>query len=253
MGNVISCRVGVYASLEEAFTKLPETGIQHAEVGASADTDYAALAKLAADSGMTISTTATGCEVGNPESMANFAKIVEGTASIGTSKMFVSIKGAEGVERSALMAGLRETAERAAALGIALCMETHPPFGHNAAEALRTVEEVGSDGLRTNFDTANIYYYNENVDGCEQLEKVAQIVGAVHLKDTDGLPKSANFPVLGQGVVDFPRTFEILGAIGFTGPYTLELEGTSVAGKDEEGRHAAVVACMDYLKSIRVA
>jgi len=35
----------------------------------------------------------------------------------------------------------------------------------NAAEALRTIEQVGRENLGVNFDTANILYYNE---GCGQ-------------------------------------------------------------------------------------
>ncbi len=52
--------------------------------------------------------------------------------------------------------------------------------------------------------------------------------------------------------VTLVRAVRLLGDRGFTGPYTLELEGTSVEGKDLEGRHQAVVECMDYLRSIGV-
>jgi len=107
--------------------------------------------------------------------------------------------------------------------------------------------------LGYNFDTANIYYYNEGTDSVTELAKALEHVASVHLKDTDGLPKSLNFPVLGQGVVDFPEVFRLLGERGFTGPYTLELEGDLMTGKDLAARHQIVVACMDYLRSIGAA
>jgi len=118
---------------------------------------------------------------------------------------------------------------------------------------LATMEAVDHPALRVNFDTANIFYYNEGLDSADELERVIDYVVSVHLKDTDGGFKSGNFPVLGEGVVDFPRIFGTLEDAGFDGPLTLELEGELMRDLDAPGRHEAVKGCMEYLRSIGVA
>ena len=114
---------------------------------------------------------------------------------------------------------------------------------------------MSSPGLGYNFDTANIYYYNpKGIDTIEELSKVLDSVTSVHIKDSaKGEPESFDFPVLGQGIVDFPEVFRILGERNFTGPYTLELEGPAISGLPVEERTGKVRACLDYLRCIGVA
>jgi len=188
--------------------------------------------------------------LGEEETVQPYLERLEKVSAIGTAKVFSSVKGSDEVERGVMMARFRGIAERAAEMGVTICTETHPPFGHNAAEMLETMQDVDHPNVRINFDTANVYYYNEDCTAVSELQQVVDYVASVHLKDTDGGTKSANFPVVGQGVVDFPEVFRILGEKGFTGPYTFELEGACMKDKDPEGRFEALVACMDYLRSI---
>ena len=148
---------------------------------------------------------------------------------------------------------LRDLAEKAAARDVVISLETHPPYCENAEKMLQTMDAVDHPNLRVNFDTANIFYYNEGLDSADELERVIDYVASVHLKDTDGGFKSGNFPVLGQGVVQFERIFATLEDADFDGPLTLELEGEQVRDLDVDGRHQAVKDCMQYLRSIGVA
>jgi len=253
MSNVFSCRLPVYLDRDEAYELLPQTGVQAIELSPPGDGDYERCRCLAEKNGMQIATVATGVQLRNADSVAAFETVMERTAGIGTRKLFVSVQGKEGEADEGLIANLRQLCDKAAELDLTLCMETHPPYGTNGEVALATIREVDRPALGYNFDTANIYYYNEGTDSVTELAKALEHVASVHLKDTDGLPKSLNFPVLGQGVVDFPEVFRLLGERGFTGPYTLELEGDLMTGKDLAARHQIVVACMDYLRSIGAA
>jgi inosose dehydratase len=134
--------------------------------------------------------------------------------------------------------------------GVVLSTETHEPFGHNGDIACRTMRELDHPNLRMNFDTANVYYYNHDIDGVTELKKELDYVASVHLKDTPGGYHDMNFPVFGQGIVDFSGVFKVLNAHGFSGPFTMELEGPLTADKTLEERVASVKACMDYLRSI---
>ena len=84
---------------------------------------------------------------------------------------------------------------------------------------------------------------NTTVEEC--VEKIIKYVGSVHLKDTDGKPKSFDFPPLGDGVVDFPGVFRLLNEAGFYGPWTFELEAT---GADDMPK--ALEKSVNYLKKM---
>ena len=67
---------------------------------------------------------------------------------------------------------------------------------------------VNHPNVRINFDTGNIYFYNQNTDVVAELRKIIDYVASVHLKETDGGYESWNFPALGKGVVDFPAVHQ---------------------------------------------
>ena len=250
MANLIACRTGVYSGADNPYEWLAKAGVTGAEVAPPPDGDYQAMKKMADAAGVVISSLSTGIALADEQNLANFEKVIDGAGSIGTPIIFNSVKGSDEVERSVLFDRWRKLGDKAKACGVVLSVETHEPFGHNGTVAVETMKELDHPNIGMNFDTANIYYYNENVDTVEELKKEIDYVASVHLKDTDGGYHSPNFPVLGEGIVDFPEVFKILEEKGFTGPWTMELEGPLTANKTIELRHASVVACMDYLKSI---
>jgi len=250
MANTISCRTGMFGDVETAFKRFPEADILHAEVPPPPDGDYQALAGKASAAGVTIATLATQLSLETDETAQQFHGVIDGAAAIGVARIFVSAKAPEDAPRDTVMGRLRNTADYAHGNGVTICMETHPPLGVNGDVARDTITTVGSPGLRFNLDTANVYYYNEGADTITELQKVIELVAAVHLKDTDGGFRSPNFPPVGDGVVDFPTVFKLLGEHGFTGPYTLEVEGANVSGCDEAGRVEFLRKCVAYLREI---
>jgi hypothetical protein len=52
--------------------------------------------------------------------------------------------------------------------------------------------------------------------------------------------------------VDFAGVFGVLGERGFTGPYTMELEGVQGETLDEEAAKARVAGSVAHLRSIGV-
>ena len=251
--NIISCRNSAYPTLEEALRMLPDAGIRHVELSEVASEDLANVQKLAHQCGITIATVGYNLNLSDKKSVDDLYALLAAVANVGVKRVFSSVGADSVADRKDVMGRLAKAAQKAADLKVVICMETHRPFGHNAQEAVRTVKEIDSPGLRINFDTANIYYYNRDCTAVEELQRAASFVGSVHLKDTDGGYESGNFPVLGQGVVDFPEVFRILGAAGIHDPLTLELEGPLTQGKSLTERHNAVKACTEYLRSIGVA
>lgn len=252
MAAIISCRTGMFGSVDAAFEFFPQADMFHAECPPAPGGDYPAMAAKARARGVTIASLSTGLHLDTDEQAAAFRPVIEGAASIGVPKIFVSAKASSADLFEPALARLGELACYAAKQGVTICMETHPPFAENGDKARLVIERIGSPGLRFNFDTANIYYYNENCDSVAEVRKVADLVGSVHLKDTDGGYKSPNFPPVGQGIVDFPAIFAVLSAAGFQGPYTLEIEGAHVDKLDPAGRLQFLKDCVAYLRRVGV-
>ncbi|HEU5117397.1 MAG TPA: sugar phosphate isomerase/epimerase family protein, partial [Isosphaeraceae bacterium] len=154
-------------------------------------------------------------------------------------------------ERRTVLENLGKLGELAGALGITMALETHKGPTQNARAMLELMKDLDHPSVRLNFDTGNILYYNEGADVVAELEQVAPMVRNVHLKDSRGRFEDWYFPALGAGgAVDFARIRHVLDAVGFSGPYTIELEG--IAGEPEPGleeRHRRIKTSVDHLRS----
>ena len=105
------------------------------------------------------------------------------------------------------------------------------PYTQDAAEL---VAAAGSDGVRLLADT---YHMNiEEDDICAALPSVADVLGAVHLSDSNrGQP--------GTGHVPFPAVLGTLAALGFDGVVSVECR---LRGEPRE----AVASCGRYLRGL---
>lgn len=252
MTHTIACRPGCFElPLTQALVELKRAGVDNVELDAPADGNYTQLATLAKDSGLAITSLSIDAQVDNLDQMRALDRAIAGAQAIGVPIIFLaaSLKQSSYEDGLAL---LKAPAERARSAGVILSLETHVPFAHNGATARRTVEAVGSAGLGYNYDSANIYYYNpKGIDTVAELTTALPYVSSVHLKESaHGEPESFDFPVFGEGIVNFPAVFATLDAHGYAGPYTMELEGPLVDGLPVAERSAKVRACLDYLKSI---
>ncbi len=158
---------------------------------------------------------------------------------------------ADVAQRALVLGNLRHLGDTAAELGMTLTLETHKGPTQNATAMLALMDELDHPNVRLNFDTGNIAYYNEGVDPCDELDRVKNLVRSVHVKDNRGGLEDWYFPALGEGgSVDFVRVREILDGVGFTGPYTIEIEG--IGGEAEPGleaRHERIARSVRHLRA----
>ncbi len=246
-----SVREPVYLGWQNAVELMPGGPVKGFEVSAHPAAELAEAVNALREAGIEPMTVAGGIKLNDDASLATYLGVLDAMAELNVPILFTSASGEDDHARAAEM--LRNLAEEAAGRNVVISLETHPPYCENAEGMLRTMNAVDHPNLRVNFDTANIFYYNEGLDSADELERVVDYVASVHLKDTDGGFKSAQFPVLGKGVVQFERIFATLETAGFAGPLTLELEGPLMRDLDAAGRHQAVVESMEYLRSIGVA
>jgi L-ribulose-5-phosphate 3-epimerase len=221
------------------------------------DTDEAevsAFVKLLADHGVGVS----GCNVGGadirtPDGVALTERRIRFAKKWFGVDVVVSGAGqpADATERVTVLSNLARLGDIAGSLGMTIALETHRGPTQNALAMLALMGELDHPNVRLNFDTGNIAYYNQGADPVAELEQVAHLVRNVHLKDNRGGFEGWYFPGAGDGgAVDFVRIREILDAVNFAGPYTLEIEG--IGGEPEpglEGRVDRVRRSADHLRA----
>jgi inosose dehydratase len=129
-------------------------------------------------------------------------------------------------DREVLLRHLRTIGDYAGRLGIVYCFETHPGLCQHPDSMLDLMNTLDHPHLKLNFDSGNVLYYNRDIDVAASLKQVRDHVRHVHLKDTNGRFGDWHFPALGAGgAVDFACIKQLLDEVGYTGPYSLEIEG----------------------------
>ncbi len=259
-------RYGIAAAIE----LVPKLGLSHVELAlkphdgqlvipgdvvAAADMGperEAALLQSLREHGVTAISGNGGDRMTEPEGVARFKARLDLAQRLGLQIVVGSAGEADEAERPALLANLSDVGDYAAARGLLVCFESHPGITVNAAEMLRTMEDLQHPALRLNFDTANVLYYTEGADLLQQLRTVAKYVGHVHLKDSRGGYREWYFPALGEGgAVDFRAVGRLLNDSGFFGPFSIELEG--IGGEPElslQERQARLQRSVDHLRQV---
>jgi L-ribulose-5-phosphate 3-epimerase len=134
--------------------------------------------------------------------------------------------------------------------GVRTALETHEGATRTGAIARRLLEEIGHRAVGLNYDTANVIYYNSDVDPAIDIRQIADRVLHVHLKDTRGGKGDWQFCTLGHGRVDFPSVIATLESVGFQWPFSLEIEGIEGEGLNRADHLARVRDSVDYLRRI---
>jgi sugar phosphate isomerase/epimerase len=156
----------------------------------------------------------------------------------------------DAAQRRELINSLRFVGDYAREKGVRIALETHEGPMCNGTSGRQLLEEVDHRSVGMNYDTGNIYYYNDGVDPAEDITKVADLVTHVHLKDTLGGRNEWRFCALGDGRVNFPRVIDALRSAGYQGPYSLEVEGEHGEAVDGEVSLRRVVRSLEYLSRI---
>ncbi|MHA1730799.1 MAG: sugar phosphate isomerase/epimerase family protein [Promethearchaeota archaeon] len=233
--NILSCRPGSYGNYSlYAYEHLAEVGVEYVEIDVPPAGQEGGIRDILDEFGLKV-----GSVVGQFDAkvLKNEKKLraaaenqANGAKNLDARIVFASVNPGK-MKEADWVAALRLVGDVFEKYDLVLSLETHPPLVPNGAGGKRTMELVDHPRVRVNFDTANVYYYNEgDVDSSVELDAVIDYVASVHLKETDGKYHSWCFPALGEGVVKFPEIIEKLNARGFHGPFTLEIEG--VKGED---------------------
>lgn len=247
MSFFIACRLSSYGQFQEkAWTHLPFLGVRSVEVHVPEDLEKTR-ARLAL-SGLTASSVQARCDVTSADVLQQLRPQLAAISALGAPLCLIALQPVA-VPRDVVLDRLRRIGDAAAQGGVIIALETHPDLLTNADIAAETMVHINHPHVRVNFDTGNVYFYNRGRDAVSELEKLLPWVASLHLKDSDGGYQQRPFPAMGEGVVDFPRVFELLREHHFTGPCTIELD-MKERQLDESRQLAEVEKCVAHLRRI---
>lgn len=252
MSNLIACRIASYGQFQDrAWAHLPSIGIHNVEVPVPKPDEYEDLRRRLRDHRLTATSFQARCDIAQQDAVDVMRPQIEACAAFGVRICFVSIKAGE-TDRTLVWDRLRQIGDAAARYQVTVAMETHPDLVTNGDVARQTMTAISHPNVKVNFDTANVYFYNQGVTAVGELAKIVDQVASVHLKDTNGGYKDWHFPALGAGVVDFPGVFSLMASRSFSGPFTMELEGIKGVELDAAGQLQYVADSVSYLRRIGV-
>ena len=255
MKNLFEIRLMAYKKhRQRAWDHIQSLGVSHIGlITTDVDTpeSMSAMLKHLDDSGLKVATVLSRCDLCDPGVADNIRTHFGICQELGAGVVCYAPPDTSALEREEVYGRLRQVGDVAAQMGLTVSLETHPELGTNGDIGRKTMLGVDHPNVRFNFDPANLYHFNEDIDPLDELGKVAEFVASVHLKDNDGTyERSSPSPPLGQGVIDFPTIFAMLGERGFTGPYSIELEG--MVDVDEAVRLKLIADCVSHLRQIGV-
>ncbi len=247
MSFFIACRLSSYGQFqEEAWTHLPSLGIRHIEMHVPDDLEV--MRARLARSRLSASSAQARCDVTSKDVLHQLRPQLAAISALGTPLCLIALQPVA-VPRDVVLDRLRRVGDAAAEAGVTIAQETHPDLLTNADVATETMARINHPRVRINFDTGNVYFYNQGRDAVSELEKLLPWVASLHLKDSDGGYQHRPFPAMGEGVVDFRQVFALLRRHHFSGPCTIELD-MKERQLDESGQLIEVEKCVAYLRRI---
>jgi len=253
MPNILSHRVGYVSKPQLPLDRVAGLGIQYLEIVMKADESAEDVLRTIEPHGLQVSTVhAHPTPLDDAEALLGTMRQASAYAQqLGAKGFFVSMHAGE-VPPEVYIPLLRQVGDIVADHGLLLAMETHQDLCENADKAVACIGAIDHPAIGWNLDTANIYYYNENINVVEEARKGAKLVRSLHAKDTPGGYHDPNFPNLGQGIVDFAGVAAVLAEVGFVGPWTMELEGVAGSADNVDLMEANVRECAEYLRGLGV-
>ncbi|MCD9023852.1 sugar phosphate isomerase/epimerase family protein [Cohnella silvisoli] len=121
----------------------------------------------------------------------------------------------------AFAAKFREVGEEAGKHGLIVTIKPHTGNTASANIIADTLRTIGSPHVKASYDPGNVRFY-EGIEPSADLPVIAEQTVSFIAKDHKGERSEADFPIPGQGDVDFPAMFATLYEAGFAGPVVVE-------------------------------
>jgi sugar phosphate isomerase/epimerase len=248
-----------------AYRELARAGIRHVEVPApprgpdgfapeAMDRgDVEALKAQLAELGLAAISVGAYCDLLEPRAVEKLLRRIDLAERLGAPNVIsdaTSRPDPTSDDWRRVVNSLRFAGDYAQDHGVMVALEVHGGLTRSGKHCRELLDAVDHPAVGVNYDTGNVYYYNEDVDPADDVKLIADKVVQVHLKDTLGGFHDWDFCALGEGQVNFPAVISTLRAAGFAGAYSLELEGRQSEDLNRAGNMAVVQQSLAYLERI---
>lgn len=126
----------------------------------------------------------------------------------------------------------RMIADHAADLGLILSLKPHTGNTATAKTIMETLKQIDRPNVGGSYDPGNVQYY-EGVNAGEDFPQMAARTHSLLIKDHRGGRAQKDFPVPGEGDVDFSKIFSALKQADFTGNVVVERVSTGFSEAPE--------------------
>ncbi len=246
----IGVRLTSYGKYEEmAWTHLPNIGVKYIFISVPPADQVADMMKKLNEHNLKVLVMRGEADLTQESCVQQLEGQFQVCSQMDVHFLFLSAKRQE-TPKEVVYERLRRAGDVAEKYNVTIVLETHPDLGTNGDVQLETMKAINHPRVRVNFDTGNITFYNQNTDAVTELKKSISYVATVEFKDHTGEFDVWNFPVLGQGKVNFPEILKILKEHHYNGPITIEFEGVKGAALTEAQTKEAIENSIKYLRSL---
>jgi len=254
--NMLAVRLAsYYDAKDEALAHAAACGLKYVFMNVVRPDEIEATRKRLARHGLKVAVFRGQTNLASESSIDEMAKQLATCEKMGVHYMFLSpkfktIDEKVAVDKTVAIERLKRIGPIAKRHGVIIGLETHPPLGTNGDVHVATMKAINHPNIRVNFDTANITYYNKNMDAVTELKKCIGYVGTVEIKDHTDQFETWNFPPLGKGKVDIPGVLRVLRRHGYSGPITIEVEGIKDVKRSKSQIKNEIAESVKYLRSL---
>lgn len=205
-------------TLEEALAGIAEAGYEWADLTAvpgwsdfvQPDSDVESVRAMLDGHGLKCTSMSAHLDVWSKESWDYLTALVDWSGRFGIRWLSCALADDADKPREVEVAeSFRALVDRANALGVTVCVETHGVPWRNGVAILDFLADSGASGAGINYDTGNVEFYGGGM-AVDDLPGVLDAVHHLHLKDHLGGEGHWAFPPLGGGHVDFAAILAIL-------------------------------------------
>ena len=134
--------------------------------------------------------------------------------------------------------------------GITILLKPHTGNTACGPVMLTTLGKIGSRWVRACYDPGNVHFY-EGLSAEVDILHILPYISGLCIKDHKGAKGERNFPVPGEGDIDFRRVFRVLKRNRFSGPMLVErFDGVgpkeSMSAEDVDARAQRAFAFLQH-------